>query len=188
MSEKDSSTTKFHGLLQEQIHHEFTAAQQYTAVAVYFDDLDLPQLAKFFYAQAEEERSHAMMLVQYLLDRGVRVEIPGVGAVRNRFDAPRDAVALMLEAERTVTDQIGRLSAVARDEGDYLGEQFMQWFLREQVEEVATMTTLLRVADRAGGNMFDLENFVAREVAVPQTPEAGAPRAAGAASARPPVV
>lgn len=178
MSEIDNHTSKFHALLQEQIYHEFTAAQQYVAVAVYFDSGDFPQLAKFFYAQAVEERSHAMMMVQYLIDRGVAVEIPGVDAVRNRFDAPRDALALMLDQERTVTEQISGLTSAARDEGDHLGEQFMQWFLREQVEEVATMSRLLRVADRAGHNLFDLENFIAREIGT-GTPEPGAPRAAG---------
>lgn len=178
MNEIDNHTSKFHALLQEQVYHEFTAAQQYVAVAVYFDGGDFPQLAKFFYAQAVEERNHAMMLVQYLLDRNVGVEIPGVDTVRNHFDAPRDALALMLDQEHTVTDQISRLTSVARDEGDHLGEQFMQWFLREQVEEVAVMTRLLRIADRAGHNLFELETFIAREIGTP-APEAGAPRIAG---------
>src|SRR5690242_20889605 len=91
--------TKFHGLLQDQIHSEFTASQQYIAIAVYFDGADLPQLAKHFYGQALEERNHAMMLVQYLLDRDIDVEIPGVDAVCNRFDEPRDALALALGQE-----------------------------------------------------------------------------------------
>jgi bacterioferritin B len=164
MSDYDGPKTKFHALLQEQIYNEFTAAQQYVAIAVYFDASDLPQLAKHFYSQAIEERNHAMMLVQHLLDRDVRVEIPGVDAVRNQFDRPRDALALALGQERAVTEQVSRLVAVARDEGDYLGEQFMHWFLQEQIEEVALITTLLRVADRAGANLFDLETFVAREV------------------------
>jgi ferritin len=63
-----------------------------------------------------------------------------------------------------VTDQVTRLAAAARDEFDFLGEEFMGWFLKEQVEEVATMTTLLRVVDRAAGNLFDIEDFVAREM------------------------
>ncbi|GAB3009949.1 ferritin [Mycobacterium bourgelatii] len=164
--------------MQEQIFNEFTAAQQYVAIAVYFDSEDLPQLAKHFYSQAVEERNHAMMLVQHLLDRSLHVEIPGVDAVRNQFDRPRDALALALDQERAVTEQVSRLAAVARDEGDFLGEQFMQWFLKEQVEEVALMSTLLRVADRAGDNLFELENFVAREVGrAPAT--AGAPPVAG---------
>lgn len=178
MTDTDIPKTKFHALLQEQVYHEFTAAQQYIAIAVYFDGSDLPQLANFFYGQATEERNHAMMLVQYLLDRDVNFEIPGVDTVRNHFAAPRDALALVLDLERTVTEQISRLAGVARDEGDYLGEQFMHWFLREQVEEVAVMTRLLRVADRAGHDMFDLENFIAREVGT-AAPEPGAPRIAG---------
>ncbi|HZC11400.1 MAG TPA: ferritin [Mycobacterium sp.] len=178
MNDRDAHKTKFHALLQEQIYHEFTNAQQYIAMAVYFDGAELRQLAKHFYAQALEERNHAMMLVQYLLDRDVRVEIPGVDEVRNQFDTPRDALALALEQERAVTEQVSRLAATARDEGDYLGEQFMQWFLKEQVEEMALMTSLVRVADRAGANLFDLENFVAREIASPQA-ASPAPATAG---------
>jgi bacterioferritin B len=178
MNDYDVSRTKFHALLQEQVRHEFTNAQQYIAIAVYFDGVDLRQLAKRFYSQAVSERNHAMMLVRYLLDRDVRVEIPGVDVVRNSFDTPRDALALALDQERTVTDQVSRLAAVARDEDDYLGEQFMQWFLKEQVEEMALMTTLVRVADRAGANMFDLEDFVAREIDSARG-ESDAPVAAG---------
>ncbi|WP_102144904.1 ferritin [Mycobacterium hubeiense] len=170
--------TKFHALLQDQIRSEFCAAQQYVAIAVYFDGADLPQLAKFFYRQAVEERNHAMMLVQYLLDRGLEVEIPGVDPVRNGFDAPRDALMLALDQERTVTEQITTLASVARDEGDYLGEQFMQWFLAEQVEEVSQMTRLLRIAERAGDNLFHLEDFVAREMAT-SPKDSTAPKAAG---------
>jgi ferritin len=119
-----------------------------------------------------------MMLVRYLLDRNVDVEIPGVDPVRNSFDSPRDAVRLALDLERGVTEQLTRLASVAREEADYLGEQFIQWFLKEQVEEVALMTTLVRVADRAGVNVFHLEDFVAREIAAGQA-DPSAPKAAG---------
>lgn len=164
--------------MQEQIFNEFTAAQQYIAIAVYFDGEDLPRLAKHFYAQAVEERNHAMMLVQHLIDRDLRVEIPGVDGVRNQFDRPREALALALDQERAVTDQVSRIAAAARDEGDYLGEQFMQWFLKEQVEEMALMSTLVRVADRAGANLFELETFVARDLDKGAA-GSGAPHAAG---------
>lgn len=178
MTRIDTQDTKFHGLLQDQIRNEFTAAQQYIAIAVYFDDADLPQLAAHFYRQAVEERNHAMMVVRYLLDRNIRAEIPGVDAVRNEFASPREALALALDQERGVTEQITTLAAAARDEHDYLGEQFMQWFLKEQVEEVASMSTLLRVADRAGDNLFNLEDFVAREMGG-ATADSTAPTAAG---------
>ena len=178
MTDATALDTKFNGLLREQIRSEFTASQQYVAIAVHFDGADLPRLAAHFYAQAVEERNHAMMLVQYLLDRDADVEIPAVDAVLNSFDTPAQALRLALEQERTVTEQVSRLAAVARDEGDYLGEQFMQWFLKEQVEEVATMTTLVRIAERAGANLFHLEDFVARELGGAAA-DPTAPKAAG---------
>jgi len=156
-------TSKFHELLQQQIRNEFTASQQYIAVAVWFDDQDLPQLAKHFYHQALEERNHAMMIVQYLLDNDIRVTVPGVDEVRNDFTTAVELIELALKQERDVTDEIIRLAKTARDEDDYKGEQFMQWFLKEQTEEVAQMSTLLNVVKRANGNLFDVENFMARE-------------------------
>jgi ferritin len=178
MSDVHTHDSKFDTLLREQIRSEFTASQQYVAIAVYFDGADLPQLAKHFYAQAVEERNHAMMLVQYLLDRDIDVEIPGIDAVQNQFDTPAQALRLSLDQERTVTEQVTRLASVAREEGDYLGEQFMHWFLKEQVEEVATITTLVRISERAGANLFHLEDFVARELAVAKA-DPTAPKAAG---------
>jgi ferritin len=109
------------------------------------------------------------------------VEIPGTDPVRNAFASPTDALRLALEQERAVTEQITRLAAVARDEGDYLGEQFMQWFLKEQVEEVAAMKTLVNVAKRAGDNLFNLEDFLARELVGDAGTDPTAPPAAGGA-------
>ena len=172
--------TKFHQLLHDQIGNEFAASQQYIAVAVYYDNHDMPQLAKHFYAQAVEERNHAMMVVQYFLDRDMEVEIPGIDAPRNDFADYRSPIDLALEQERRVTQQIVDLAKSARDSGDYLGEQFMQWFLKEQVEEVATMETLVTVVKRANGNLFDLENYVARELSDDHGQESGAPAIAGA--------
>src|SRR3954466_1430151 len=159
-----SDEPKFRALLRDQIRSEFTASQQYTAVAVYLDAQDLPQLAAHFYAQALEERNHAMGMVQFLLDNDLPVSISRVDDVRAEFSSLEDVVELVLAQERTVTDQIATLARTARDEGDYLGEQFMQWYLKEQVEEVASMTTLLRIVRRAGDNLFHVEDFVAREM------------------------
>lgn len=172
--------SKFQRLLQEQIGSEFTASQQYIAVAVWFDNEDLPQLAAHFYRQSVEERNHAMMIIQYLLDNDVKPTIPNVDAVRNDFRETRELIALALEQEREVTEEITRLAKTARDEGDYIGEQFMQWFLKEQVEEVSQMSTLLNVVERANGNLFDVENFLAREH-VTETADSTAPKAAGGA-------
>src|SRR5689334_25421754 len=177
MSDKDSPFVK---LLQEQINHEFSAQQQYVALAVWFDARDLPQLAGFFYRQAVEERNHAMMMVQYLLDRGIPPHIPGISEVRNDFTGPSEIVALALAQEEKVTTQIEALFKAARDDGDFLGEQFMLWFLKEQVEEVASMSTLLTITERAGNDFFKIEEFVARE-STAETADPTAPGAAGGA-------
>ncbi len=168
-------------LLREQIGHEFDAHQQYVAIAVWCDSQDLPQLAAHYYRQSLEERNHAMMLVQYLLDRDLPVEIPAGSPVRNSFTAVTDPIALALAQEKQVTAQIEAIFRAARDEGDALGEQFLLWFLKEQVEEVASATTLLNVAQRAGTNLFDLENYVAREQIGDAGESADAPAAAGGA-------
>ncbi|GAA1876479.1 ferritin [Paeniglutamicibacter psychrophenolicus] len=155
-------STKFNDMLTRQIGIEFAASQQYIAVAVWYDGKDLPQLAKHFYRQSLEERNHAMMMVQYMLDRGINASIPGVEAVRNDFESAEDPLVLALEQELEVTERIKELFALARAEDDPLGEQFMLWFLKEQVEEVASMSTLLNVARRAS-SLFDVETFLARE-------------------------
>ena len=165
--------------LNDQIANEFGAQQQYVAIAVHYDAETLPRLAAFFYAQALEERNHAMMMVQYLMDAGVDPVIPGVEAPRTSFADIVEPVAAALDQERRVSDQIEALAKVAREEGDYLSEQFTLWFLKEQVEEVASMTTLLNVAQRAGNDWFDVETYLAREDVGDGGADPGAPAAAG---------
>ncbi|MCP3799616.1 ferritin [Allokutzneria sp. A3M-2-11 16] len=177
----NTTTTKFHELLRAQVRNEFTASQQYIAVAVWLDAQDLPRMAAHFYRQALEERNHAMMVVQFLLDNGLHVAIPGVDEVRNDFTTVREPVELALQQERKVTEDITALARAARDEGDYLGEQFMQWFLKEQVEEVSSMTTLLTIVDRAGDNLFHIEDFLVREKVGAEGDDPTAPPAAGGA-------
>jgi len=156
------SAPRFNELLAHQVGNEFAASQQYIAIAVWFHGQDLPQLAKHFYRQSLEERNHAMMMVRYILDRGLKIAIPGVEPVRNDFNKVEEPLALALAQEQEVTENIKELFAAARAENDAIGEQFMLWFLKEQVEEVASMTTLLNIARRAD-NLFDIENFLARE-------------------------
>ena len=165
--------------LNEQIANEFAAHQQYLACAVYYDDETLPQLAGFFYRQAVEEREHAMMMVQYLMDTGAPARIPGVAAPVSEFADVVAPIALALEQEKRVSDQINALAATARQENDFSSEQFMQWFIKEQVEEVATMNDLLRVAERSRADVHDIEDYIAREQTGEES-DATAPRAAGA--------
>ncbi|MCC6222752.1 MAG: ferritin [Thermoleophilia bacterium] len=135
--------------LNEHIGREFAASQQYVAIAVHYDAEALPHLAAHFYRQAVEERNHAMMMVQYLLDAGLPVTIPGVGAPKATFADAIEPVALALEQERQVTEQITELARLARAEDDLVAEQFLRWFLKEQLEEVSSMSQLLATVERA---------------------------------------
>jgi ferritin len=170
---------RFAEQLNTQIGNELAAHNQYLACAVYYDALTMPQMAAFFYGQALEERQHAMMMVQYLLDTDADVVIPGVDAPRSVFDDLVAPVQLALDQERRVTEQINALLRIAREEGDFASEQFMQWFIKEQVEEVATMTDLLAVVTRNRDDLEDIEEYVAREQSGPDT-DPTAPREAGA--------
>ncbi len=172
----------FHEALNAHIAREFAAEQQYIAIAVYFDDLTLPQLAAHFYRQAVEERNHAMMMVRYLLDRDHVVTIPGVAAPKTDFTNAVDPVALALKQEQTVTKQISELMSMARAEADYVGEEFLQWFLKEQLEEESSMSDLLDTVRRASEtNLLLAESFLAREEVGDDGATANAPATAGGA-------
>ncbi len=166
--------------LNEQIGYEFAASQQYIANAVFYDSQTLPRLAAFFYAQAVEERNHAMMMVRYLLDADEAVVIPGVGAPETNFADVVAPVALALDQEKRVSDQIAELAGVAREAGDYLSEQFVQWFLKEQVEEVSTMSGLFDVIQRSAEMPHVVEDYLVREHGT-QSADPTAPPAAGGA-------
>jgi len=154
---------KFVEQLREQIGHEFAAHQQYVAIAAYYDKLTMPRMAALFYQQALEERDHAMMMVQYLLDADESVEIPGVGAPKNTFSDVVQPIQIAVDQENRVTDQINALTKTARDESDFASDQFMQWFIKEQVEENAKMGDLLAVVTRSADNYERIEDWVARE-------------------------
>jgi ferritin len=149
--------------LNVQIGNELAAHNQYLAIAVHYDALTMPQMAAFFYGQALEERGHAMMMVRYLLDTDADVVVPGVEAPVPTFTDVVEPVRLALEQEKRVTEQINGLLRIARAEDDFASEQFMQWFIKEQVEEVATMTDLLAVVTRNADDIEDIEEYVARE-------------------------
>jgi ferritin len=165
--------------LNTQIGNELAAHNQYLACAVYYDALTMPRMAALFYGQALEERDHAMMMIQYLLDTDSDVTIPAIEAPTSSFADLVAPVALALEQETRVTEQINGLLRTAREESDFASEQFMQWFIKEQVEEVARMGDLLAVATRNRDDIEDIEEYVAREQSG-EGSDPSAPRRAGA--------
>jgi ferritin len=173
--------SRFSDALNGQIAYELGASQQYVAIAVHYDAQTLPQLAAHFYRQAVEERNHAMMMVQYLLDADERVVIPGVEAPSSEFADVVSPVRLALEQEKRVTGQIADLVRLAREEGELVGEQFLHWFLQEQREEVASMTELLAIVERGKDNLLHVEEHLGRAAGAENALGAGAPPAAGGA-------
>jgi ferritin len=151
--------------LNDQIGNEFAASQQYVACAVYYDSETLPRLASFFYQQAVEERNHAMMMAQYVLDSGGRPVVPAIEPPQGDFGDIIEPVQLAHDQEKRVTEQINQLAGLAREQGDYPSEQFLQWFLKEQVEEVSSMHDLLTIVRRANGDALRAEEWLARESA-----------------------
>jgi len=150
--------------INEQIGNEFSAMLQYYAIAAHFGAEALPELSAHFYKQAEEEKAHALRFIQFVLDTGARVKIPAVSAPQAHFEVAEDAVKLSLEQEEQVTTQINALLSMAKAESDYTADNFLQWFVKEQLEEVASMGQLLRVVQRAGeGNLLRVEEYLARE-------------------------
>ncbi len=170
---------KFADALNAQIANEFAASQQYVGAAVYYDAETLPRLAAFFYRQALEEREHAMMMVQYLLDVGEQVRIPDIKAQQTTYVDGSEPVKMALEQEKRVSEEIFSLFELAREVKDYRAEHFLQWFVKEQVEEVALMSDLLRVVERSKDNLLLAEDFIAREALGEEGEDPTAPPAAG---------
>ena len=148
--------------LNKQVVEEFTASNQYTAMALYFDSEALPELTRYFHAQAAEEHMHGMKLLQFITDAGAQPIVPATKEVKNYFESVEEAVELALNQELKVTDQINNLVTVSDRENDYLTHEFLQWFVTEQLEEVTTMSDLLIIVKRAGANLFRVEDYLAR--------------------------
>ena len=148
--------------INEQIGYEFSASLQYYAIGAHFAAEALPQLSGHFFKQAEEETGHAQRFMKYVVDAGGCVVIPAIAAPQSRFKNPEEAVKLSLDQEIHVTNQINGLVELARKENDYITINFLQWFLTEQLEEVSSMDNLLKIVQRAGENVLQADEYLAR--------------------------
>ncbi|MEM7335190.1 MAG: ferritin [Chloroflexota bacterium] len=151
--------------MNAQIQSEFGASAQYVAIAVYFDDSSLPELANFFFRQAEEEREHAMKFVHFLLEAGAKPLIRALPDMVNEFNSPAEAVQFALDQEIKVTNQINNIMAIAVEQNDFASQTFLQWFVTEQVEEVDSMDSLLQTINYSGGALLLVEDYVRRKMA-----------------------
>ncbi len=154
-------STDFNDAINAQIGREFGASLQYINIATYFDGEALSKLAKFFYKQAEEERDHAMRFVKYVVDTGGHVAIPPIEGPKTTFATAEEAIQLSLNWEVEVTNQINNLYQMAHKGNDFAAQNFLDWYVEEQIEEVSTMENLLKIVKRAGErNLIMLEAYI----------------------------
>lgn len=147
--------------INHQIGNEFSASLQDVAIAFDFAERGLVALAEHFYLQAQEERDHAMRFVAYLSDAGGELQIPAIPAPRTDFKNVADAIKLALNSELNVTSQINGLVDLALKESDHISRDMLSWFVKEQLEEVSTMDSLLKVVQLAGeNNLIHVEQYV----------------------------
>ena len=150
--------------INEEIGLELFASNQYLAIAAYFESLALKKMAAMFYKQADEERQHALKFVHYVSEAGGTLKIPTVKAPQVAFKSVEDAVKLSLDWELEVTKRCNALMTLAVAQKDYIAQDFLRWFVTEQLEEVGTMENLLKIVRQAGErNLIMLEAYLSHE-------------------------
>ena len=146
--------------INAQIGSEFGASMQYLEIASYFNSEDLNNFAALFFEQAAEERMHAMKFLNFLLDANAHVAIPEIAKPKDEFSTAEEAVAAALSWEEEVTQQIYDLMDIAVQDKDYISQQFLDWYVAEQLEEISKMSTILGIVRKAGGNLLLAEQLI----------------------------
>jgi ferritin len=159
---------KLESALNRQIGREMGASLQYLAIAAYFDRASLKQLARFFYRQADEERTHALKFLHFVIEAGGSVTLPAIAAPKATFGTAKECTQLSLDWENEVTQQIYELVDTAHGDKNYIALRFLDWFVTEQLEEVSLMNGLLSIIERAGEEgLLQVEDYLSRENLVP---------------------
>ena len=150
--------------INAQIGHELLASNIYINMAAYFNSLGLLRLSGMFFEQSSEEREHAEKFIHYLLDVEGDVAVPAIEEAHNEFKSVKEAFELALNWEKEVTSNINDLMSIAIEQKDYASQDFLRWFVTEQVEEEATMSHLLLLAEGLGDrSIFMLEGLLPKE-------------------------
>lgn len=141
---------KLNAAFNDEIGLELFASNQYLNMAAYLEGIPLKKLAALFLKQSDEERGHGLKFVKYLTDVGATVKVPAIDAPKQTFKSVEEVIAKSLEWEIAVTDRINAMMTMAVAEKDYAAQDFLRWFVTEQVEEVSSMDNLLKVVKLSG--------------------------------------
>ncbi|HRF60307.1 MAG TPA: ferritin [Fimbriimonadaceae bacterium] len=147
---------KVASLLEEQIGHELWASQKYLSMAIWFAGQNLGGFSEFFMKQSAEERGHALKIVHFLTEVGLTPNLAAIDAAGPKYKDALDCANQALQNEQTVTKQFHKMAKTALAEDDYTSFEFLQWFIKEQVEEEASMEHLIALIS-SGLNLFQVE-------------------------------
>ncbi|MFA6564129.1 MAG: ferritin [Verrucomicrobiia bacterium] len=158
-------SNKIEKAINKQINHEFTNAYTYLAMSAWFDNQNLSGFAHWMRLQREDELSHAAKLVEFVVNRGGRVELESIGKPKGSYSSPKEAIAAALKLEQTTTALVNNLFGLAADEKDYATQSRLQWFVDEQVEEEKGVSEILAKLEMAGdskGTLLMLDHQLAK--------------------------
>lgn len=147
--------------LNDQINAELYSSYLYLAMSAYFEAENWQGFAKWMKAQADEEYSHAMKIFGYVNEAGGRVTLEAIEKPKFEWKSPLEAFKEAHKHELYVTDRINKLADLAVSEKDHATNVFLQWFVTEQVEEVATVSQIVANFDKVGdskGSLFMLDH------------------------------
>ena len=137
-------------LLNEQITKEFYSAYLYLDFANYYDELSLKGYKNWFMVQAQEERDHAMLFIQYMQQNDMKITLGTIDKPENKFKDFTDPLKASLNHEKYVTELIHKIYAEAQKANDFRCMQFLDWFIKEQAEEEDNARTNLQRAELFG--------------------------------------
>ncbi len=158
---------KMQKVLNGQLAAELYSAYLYVSMAAYFDAADLPGFANWMRVQAQEELTHGMKFCRYVNEQDGRVVLGPVEGPPTEWDSPAAAFEHVLEHEQKVTGLINELVKLAAEEKDQAARDFLQWFVKEQVEEEESAEAVLRKVKEAGAELSALDGELAARVFKP---------------------
>lgn len=168
--------------LNDQVNAEMYSSYLYLAMSAYFGSLNLAGSASWMKIQALEEMTHAMKLYSFIEERGGQVKLAAIETPGTDWASPLEVFEKVLEHERLVTGLINKLVTLAMDEHDHATNNFLQWFVGEQVEEEATadgVLQTLRLAGDKGNGLFMVDRELGQRVFT-MPPDIKVPGLAGA--------
>ncbi|HEX9654171.1 MAG TPA: ferritin [bacterium] len=136
--------------INEQIKHEMDSAYLYLSMAAYCESKNLSGFAHWMRKQFEEEMGHALRLYDFVIDRGGRVLLNAIEKPTADFGAPAEIFKKVLEHEQKVTGLINKLYELAVKESDYPTQVELHWFIKEQVEEEKSASSILEQVKMVG--------------------------------------